>query len=95
MAADVAKCLLTPCSSGRVNAKHAKRNVLGHRKPQKRAAAVHHLISVVICVRQVTCFEQGLPSEATRRRTAQHILDIMSGRSHASQGDSQVMPDLR
>ncbi len=90
MAVDVATISFTPCSSGRANAKHARGNVLERRKPQRRAAAVHGLIGVVICVRQVTCFEQGLPSEATRRRTAQHILDIMSSRSQGSRGQGQV-----
>ena len=55
---------------------------------------MHGLIGVVICVRQVTCFEQGLPSEATRRRTAQHILDIMSSRSQGSRGQGQVKRDI-
>ena len=38
---------------------------------------MNRLFGIILCLRHVAS-SQGPPSEATRRRTAQHVLDIMS-----------------
>lgn len=74
---------LTSCPSGRI-AKHARWKVPGKSK-QGRSSILYHMVRVVICVRNVAS-SQGPPTEATRRRTAEHILDIMSARSFRGAG---------
>ena len=76
-----------PCMHSRMGPRHRAWSPCGRVKRQNSPLVMRRLIGIIICLRQVASL-QGPPSEATRKRTAQHVLDLMSDR--AFQGTEEV-----
>ena len=75
------------CSSRRAVPRLPAWKPSGRSSRQGRLPNINRVFGIILCLRHVAS-SQGPPSEATRRRTAQHVLDIMS--NHNSPASAEV-----